>query len=107
MVSGKHSTGLEWIGRTAETAQNARGLVALLVKGGGPEGFGAQLVAQFVYRSTEFVDEVPGLVEADLACAAYSGPPAALLARHVEVVGRINLRYAWCAVGVRTWPAPV
>ncbi|KAG9967256.1 hypothetical protein KCU61_g512, partial [Aureobasidium melanogenum] len=65
------------------------------------------LVAQFVYRSTEFVDEIPGLVEADLACAAYSRPPAALLARHVEDVEGINLRYAWCAVGVQTWPAPV
>lgn len=94
------------MGHTAETAQDACGLVALLVEGGGPEGFRAQLVTQFVYRSTEFVDQIPGLVEADLACAAYSRPPAALLARHVEDVGRINLRYAWYTVGVRTWPAP-
>jgi hypothetical protein len=91
--------------RTAETAQDACGLVAFLVESGGPEGFRAQLVAQFVYRGTEFVDQSPRLVEADLASAAHARPPAALLARHVEGLGRINLRSAY-AVGVRTWPAP-
>lgn len=75
-------------GHTAEAAQDACCLVALLVEGGGPKGFGAEPVAEFVHRGAQFVDEIPGLVEADLSSAAHSRPPAALLRRHGP--GHIN-----------------
>ena len=90
MVSGR-ACQVDWTwGHTAEAAQDACSLVALLVQGGRPEGLGAQLVAQLVYRGAQLVDEIPGLVEADPASAAYSRPPAALLPRHVLGLGRIQ-----------------